>query len=83
MRTNTGALRRAHRGRLGAPPAAPVILPLTTDWTEHVAAHDVRTARAHQPAGSDLVGFVCALVSDVSTVKFQPAFAERMLETLV
>ncbi len=51
--------------RLGPPPAAPVLLPLTADRPEHVAAHDVGAARAHEPAGGGLVGLVGALVAEV------------------
>src|SRR5215203_5400437 len=36
-------------GRLVAPPAAPVLIPAAANRAEHVAAHDVRAARTHQP----------------------------------
>ena len=55
-------------GRIGPPPAAPVLLPLATDRSEHVAAHDVCAARAHEPAGRRLVGLVGALVAKVPGV---------------
>src|SRR4051812_18845354 len=69
--------------RLGPPPAAPVVLPLTADRPEHVAAHDVGAARAHEPAGSGLVGLVGALVAEVPAVELPSALAERVLATLV
>ena len=44
-----GVMEDEHRcvvRRLEPPPAAPVLLPLTADRPEHVAAHDVGAARA-------------------------------------
>ncbi len=43
-------------GRLGTPPAAPVLVPLPADRAEHVAPHDVGAARSLQPATRRLVG---------------------------
>src|SRR3954447_14152568 len=37
--------------RLRTPPAAPVLIPLAADRPEHIAPHDVRATRAHEPAG--------------------------------
>src|SRR3954468_12527140 len=69
--------------RLGPPPAAPVLLPLTADRPEHVAAHDVGAARAHEPADSGLVGLVGALVAEVPAVELPSALPKRVLATLV
>jgi hypothetical protein len=68
--------------RLGPPPAAPVLLPLAADRPEHVAAHDVGAARAHEPAGRGLVGLVGALVAEVPAVELESALPERVLATL-
>src|ERR671916_1637013 len=69
--------------RLGPPPAAPVLVPCTADRPEHVAAHDVGAARAHEPAGSDLVRLVGALVAEVPAVELPSAPPKRVLATLV
>src|SRR5215216_91341 len=69
--------------RLGPPPAAPVLLPLAADRPEHVAAHEVSAARAHEPAGRRLVGLVGALVAEVPAVELPSALPERVLATLV
>src|SRR3954465_12048760 len=69
--------------RLGPPPAAPVLIPLAADRPQHVAAHDVGAARAHEPAGSGLVGLVGALVAEVPGVELPSALPERVLATLV
>ena len=69
--------------RLGPPPAAPVLVPRAADRPEHVAAHDVGAARAHEPAGRRLVGLVGALVAEVPGVELPPALAERVLATLL
>src|SRR5436190_23907461 len=69
--------------RLGTPPAAPVLLPLAADRPEHVPPHDVRAARAHEPAGRGRVGVVGALVVEMPSVELAPAFAEWIFAALV
>src|SRR4051812_21926774 len=69
--------------RLGAPPAAPVLIPLPADRPEHVPPHDVGAARAHEPACRRRVGVVGALVAEMPTVELAPAFAQWILAALV
>src|ERR687885_1822820 len=69
--------------RLGAPPATPVLIPLAADRPEHVPPHDVRAARAHEPAGRRRVGVVGALVAEMPGMELAPAPAEWMLAALV
>src|SRR5262245_1962552 len=69
--------------RLGAPPAAPVLIPLAADRPEHIPPHDVGAPRAHEPAGRRRVGVVGALVAEMPTVELAPAFAEWILAALV
>src|SRR5947209_295147 len=69
--------------RLGTPPAAPVLIPLAADRPEHVPPHDVRAARAHEPAGRSRVGVVGTLVAEMPAVELAPTLAERILATLV
>src|SRR4051812_20324262 len=69
--------------RLGAPPAAPVVIPLAADRPEHVPPHDVRAARAHEPAGRRRVGVVGALVAEMPAVELSPTLAEWIIEALV
>src|SRR3954451_3338667 len=69
--------------RLGSPPPTPVLLPLTADRPEHVTAHYVGATRAHEPTGRGLVGLVGALVAQVPAVQLHPAFAQRVLATLL
>src|SRR5919199_4555444 len=64
--------------RLRTPPATPVLIPLAADRPEHVPPHDVRAARAHEPAGRRRVGLVGALVAQVPGVDLAPALAEGM-----
>src|SRR3954449_7821738 len=70
-------------GRLGTPPAAPVLIPLAADRPEHVPPHDVRAARAHEPAGRSRVGVVGALVAEMPAMELAPTLAEWMLAALV
>jgi hypothetical protein len=60
-----------------------VLVPLAADRPEHIAAHQIGAARAHQPAGRDLVGLVDALVADVPAVELNSALTERVLAILV
>src|SRR5262245_52979735 len=69
--------------RLGTPPAAPVLIPLAADRPEHVPPHDVRAARAHEPAGRRRVGVVGALVAEMPAMELAPALAEWILAALV
>src|SRR3954451_4563718 len=70
-------------GRLGTPPATPVLIPIAADRPEHVPPHDVRAARAHQPAGRRRVSVVGALVAEMPAMKLAPALTEWMLAALV
>src|SRR5262249_24284569 len=69
--------------RLGTTPAAPVLIPLAADRTEHIPPHDVGAAWAHEPAGRRRVGVVGTLVAKMPTVELAPAFAEWILAALV
>src|SRR5438067_7026540 len=69
--------------RLGAPPAAPALIPLAADRPEHVPPHDVRAARAHEPAGRRRVALVGALVAEMPTMELAPTLAEWILAALV
>src|SRR3954454_17367624 len=69
--------------RLGTPPAAPVLVPLAADRPEHVPPHDVRAARAHEPAGRRRVGVVGALVAEMPGMELAPTLAEWILAALV
>src|SRR5215210_3132894 len=69
--------------RLGAPPAAPVLIPLAADRPEHVPPHDVGPAWAHEPAGRRRVGVVGALVAEMPAVELAPAYAQWILAALV
>src|SRR5215213_1610089 len=69
--------------RLGTPPAAPVLIPLAADRPEHVPPHDVRAARAHEPAGRRRVGVVGALIAEMPTMELAPTLAEWILAALV
>src|SRR5918992_547505 len=69
--------------RLGTPPAAPVLIPLAADRPEHVPPHDVRAARAHEPAGRRRVGVVGALVAEMPAMELAPTLAEWILAALV
>src|SRR4051795_10902239 len=69
--------------RLGSPPPTPVLLPLTADRPEHVAAHQISASRTHEPASRRLVGLVGALVAQVPAVQLPPALAQRVLATLL
>src|SRR4051794_13233353 len=87
--SKTGAHRLAgvmgeheHRSvvrRLRSPPPAPVLVPLTADRPEHVAAHEVGATRTHEPGGRRLVGLVGALVAQMPGVQLPPALAQRVL----
>src|ERR687886_241473 len=70
-------------GRLGAPPAAPVLIPLAADRPEHVPPHDVRAARAHEPAGRRRVRVVGARVAEMPDMQLAPTLAEWILAALV
>src|SRR3954447_3871622 len=65
------------------PPAAPVLIPLAADRPEHVPPHDVRAARAHEPAGRGRVGVVGALVAEMPAMELAPTLAEWILAALV
>src|ERR671934_1835054 len=69
--------------RLGTPPATPVLIPLAADRPEHVPPHDVRAARAHEPAGRSRVGFVGALVAEMPAMELAATLAEWILAALV
>src|SRR5436309_5773194 len=69
--------------RLGPPPATPVLIPLAADRPEHVPPHDVRAARAHEPACRRRVGVVGALVAEMPAVELAPTLAEWILAALV
>src|SRR4051794_10145236 len=69
--------------RLGTPPTAPVLIPLAADRPEHVPPHDVRAARAHEPAGRRRVGVVGALVAEMPGMELAPTLAEWILAALV
>src|SRR6266513_2885912 len=69
--------------RLGTPPAAPVLIPLAADRPEHVPPHNVRAARAHEPAGRRRVGVVGALVAEMPAMELAPPLAEWILAALV
>src|SRR5437763_10258207 len=69
--------------RLGAPPAAPVLIPLAADRPEHVPPHDVRAARAHQPAGRRRVGVVGAFVPEMPAMELATTLAQWMLAALI
>src|SRR5205085_2354409 len=68
--------------RLVAPPAAPVALPRTANWPEHVASHHVRAAWAQQEVACAGVGVVQRLV-EMPVMQLDTATAERVLEALV
>src|SRR3954451_18119353 len=68
--------------RLGAPPAAPVLIPPAADRPEHVPPHDVRAARTHEPAGRGRVGVVGTLVTEMPAMELAPALAEWILAAL-
>src|SRR6059058_2386162 len=63
--------------RLGTPPAAPVLIPLAADRPEHVPPHDVRAARAHEPAGRRRVALVGALVAEMPAMELAPTTPTR------
>src|SRR5919108_3548521 len=69
--------------RLGTPPAAPVLIPLSADRPEHVPPHDVRAARAHEPVGRRRVGVVGALVAEMPGMELAPTLTEWILAALV
>src|SRR5215213_2959038 len=69
--------------RLGTPPAAPVLIPLAADRPEHVPPHDVRAARAHEPADRRRIGVVRALVAEMPAMELAPTLAEWILAALV
>src|SRR5215218_8413774 len=69
--------------RLGTPPAAPVLIPLAADRPEHVPPHDVRAARAHEPAGRRRVAVIGALIAEMPTMELAPTLAEWILAALV
>src|SRR3954467_3431758 len=69
--------------RLGTPPSAPVLLPLPADRPEHVPPHDVRAARAHEPAGRGRVGVVGALVAEMPAMELAPALPQRIVAALI
>ena len=69
--------------RLGAPPAAPVVVPGAADRAEHVAAHDVGAARAHEPGARCLVSLVGARIAEVPAVELVSALAQRVLAALL
>src|SRR5213595_1847030 len=69
--------------RLGTPPAVPVLIPLAADRPEHVPPHDVRAARAHDPACRSPVGVVGALVAEMPGMELAPTLAEWILAALV
>src|SRR3954467_10982753 len=69
--------------RLGTPPATPVLVPLAADRPEHVPPHDVRAARAHEPAGRRRVGVGGALVAEVPGMDLAPALTEWLIAALV
>src|SRR3954451_3272136 len=62
--------------RLGTPPAAPGLIPLAADRPEHVPPHDVRAARAHEPAGRRGVGVVGALVAEMQGMELVLSLTE-------
>src|ERR671938_1019445 len=66
-------------GRLGTPPATPVLVPLAADGAEHVPPHYVRAARAHEPSGRRGVGVVRALVAEMPGMDLAPTLAEWIL----
>src|ERR671938_1758357 len=68
--------------RLRTPPATPVLIPLAADRPEHVPPHDVRAARAHEPAGRRRVGVVGALVAEMPAMDLAPTLAEWVLAAL-
>src|SRR3954469_4484945 len=69
--------------RLGTPPAAPVLIPFAADRPEHVAPHDVRAARTHEPVGRRRVGVVGALVAEMPGMDLAPSLTEWILAALV
>src|SRR3954465_1128370 len=69
--------------RLGAPPPPPVPLPPPAGRPEHVPPHDVRAARAHEPAGRGRVGVIGALVAEMPAMELAPTLAEWILAALV
>src|SRR5436853_2187273 len=69
--------------RFGTPPATPVLIPLAADRPEHVPPHDVRAARAHEPAGRRRVGVVGTLVAEMPAMELAPTLAEWILAALV
>jgi hypothetical protein len=69
--------------RLGPLPAAPLLIPLVADRSEHVAPHDVGAARTQQPALGLLVGVVGAFVAELPAVDLATALAERVLSALI
>jgi hypothetical protein len=68
-------------GRLVAPPAAPVLVPRAADRAEHVAAHDVGAARAHQPALGGEIRLVVDL-AEMPRVELHAADAQRVVAAL-
>jgi len=70
-------------GRLGPPPARPLLVPLAADRAKHVAAHDVGAAGAQQTALGIGVSLIRALVAEVPVVQLTAPFAERVLAALI
>src|SRR6476619_3228100 len=70
-------------GRLGPPPARPLLVPLAADRAKHVAAHDVGAAGAQQTALGGGVRLVRALVAKVPAVKLAAPLAERVFAALI
>src|SRR6476659_8577305 len=70
-------------GRLGPPPARPLLVPLAADRAKHVAAHDVGAAGAQQTARGGSVRVVGALVAKVPAVKLATPLAERVFAALI
>ncbi|WP_204162369.1 cyclophilin-like fold protein [Rathayibacter sp. VKM Ac-2754] len=65
--------------RFVAPPAAPFLVPTTSDRAEPVAAHHVRPARAHQPVSGLRVRLSSARIADVPGVQLDAAYSKRFL----
>src|SRR5438876_2791634 len=68
--------------RLGTPPATPVLIPLPADRPERVPPHDVRAARAHEPACRCRVGVVGALVAEMPGTELAPTLSAWILAAL-
>src|SRR6202021_621185 len=67
--SRTGAMSSVSSSTTPAPtPGPPAGAP-----PEHVGAHEVRAAGAHEPAGRRLVGLVGALVAEVPAVQLDSA----------